>query len=87
MSSVRIVKTPQGQAPLWVRQEWVGLEISLTQPIGNSSTNHEGYEVSIRTALRELRKKSYHAANWFEVNLFTQDGNFKFTKEECKYLP
>jgi len=30
-SSVRIVAVPPGEAPLWVREKWVGLELPLTR--------------------------------------------------------
>lgn len=29
---VRIVRTPEGEAPLWVREAWVGLELPLAHP-------------------------------------------------------
>ena len=29
-SRIRIVSVPAGQAPLWVRQKWVGLELPLS---------------------------------------------------------
>lgn len=29
MSSIRITSIPDGQAPLWVRKEWVGVEMSI----------------------------------------------------------
>jgi hypothetical protein len=30
-AKIRIVGIPPGEAPLWVRQEWVGLELPLTR--------------------------------------------------------
>ena len=30
-SKIRIVAVPPGEAPFWVRQEWVGLELPLTR--------------------------------------------------------
>jgi hypothetical protein len=30
-SAVRIVAVPPGEAPLWVREKWVGLELPLTR--------------------------------------------------------
>ena len=30
MAKVRIVGVPPGEAPLWVREKWVGLELPLT---------------------------------------------------------
>jgi hypothetical protein len=29
--NIRIIKTPAGEAPLWVREKWVGLELPLSQ--------------------------------------------------------
>ena len=33
-SKIRIVATPPGQAPLWVREKWVGLELPLAAHYG-----------------------------------------------------
>jgi hypothetical protein len=30
-AKIRIVAVPPGEAPLWVRQQWVGLELPLTR--------------------------------------------------------
>ena len=30
-TNVRIVAVPLGEAPLWVREKWVGLELPLTR--------------------------------------------------------
>lgn len=30
MARIRIISTPAGQAPEWVRQQWVGLELPIT---------------------------------------------------------
>ena len=87
MSSIRIINTPQGHAPLWVRKEWVGVTISLATPLYDEIYKYPGYEVTIISALRELERKSPRAAYWFTVNLPTFNGNFKFRKEECEYLP
>jgi hypothetical protein len=32
LDRVRIVAVPPGEAPLWVREKWVGLELPLAQP-------------------------------------------------------
>jgi hypothetical protein len=31
-SWIRIIATPPGEAPLWVREQWVGLELPLIEP-------------------------------------------------------
>ena len=31
MTSIRIIATPLGQAPKWVREEWIGIEIPLAE--------------------------------------------------------
>jgi hypothetical protein len=33
-AKIRIVAVPPGEAPLWVRQQWVGLELPLTRYTG-----------------------------------------------------
>ena len=35
-SKVRIIATPPGEAPLWVREKWVGLELPLAQRSTNA---------------------------------------------------
>lgn len=31
MAKIKIVKVPRGDAPVWVREQWVGLELPLAQ--------------------------------------------------------
>ncbi len=37
---VRIIAVPPGEAPAWVRQKWVGLELPLAQWSSTASTRH-----------------------------------------------
>ena len=41
---VRIIATPPGEAPQWVREKWVGLELPLAQRY-RSAREHHGYGV------------------------------------------
>ena len=34
--TVRIIAAPPGEAPLWVRQKWVGLDLPVTRYAGRS---------------------------------------------------
>lgn len=42
--SIRIVSTPPGDAPLWVREKWVGLELPI---VGTSSSQLLGVSVNV----------------------------------------
>ncbi|MHB8409263.1 MAG: hypothetical protein ACYDHY_14390 [Acidiferrobacterales bacterium] len=78
MSKIVIVSVPPGQAPLWVRQKWVGVEIPLLTLVGASAitTNVRGEPaapmitggcaVTIHDAISALKKTSPEAAAWWE---------------------
>jgi hypothetical protein len=82
MNSFRIIAVPPGQAPLWVRQAWVGLVLPMDKPpsvpsivprIGAVTSTFVGgvtptkFSVKFRTALPILRKANPEAANWWET--------------------
>lgn len=94
MSSIRIVSTPPGQAPEWVRKEWVGVEIPVVeQPVkgiqvgvrGGKPQNKGGYEVNTADAIEALRKKSPEAAKWWEDNVpLASISHLVFAKDVCE---
>jgi len=78
---IRFTSVPRGGAPLWVRQQWVGVEVPcLFSHDGVSSegeSNHEvetgleipdypGYIVLQTHAIEALRQKSPEAAQYWE---------------------
>lgn len=80
---VRIVAVPPGEAPQWVREQWVGLELPLAQSsavarswraagvlTGSSGagSRREGYVVNVREAVAILEGASPEAAQWWRVN-------------------
>ena len=80
MYIIRIVKIPNGEAPLEVREAWVGLELPFLY-ICNESRNCRGadsglpvdnprplvWAVPEKEALETLRSKSPSAAEWFTI--------------------
>lgn len=50
--SIRIVSTPPGDAPLWVREKWVGLQLPI---MGNDMVQSSGVSVNVKpTVLHHL---------------------------------
>jgi len=97
MAKIRIVSTPPGAAPEWVRREWVGLEIPLAKDVSsdlslltsNKPNGIKCYEVNAKEAVEILRGKSPEAAAWWDENrplwknsLFVP--RFSFPKENCE---
>ena len=77
MSTIRIISTPPGFAPEYVREDWVGLELSLvtkeelrTNPRSGfkiGSENDGGYLVLRANAIEALRAAGKEdAANFWE---------------------
>ena len=97
MSSIRIVSTPAGQAPEWVREKWIGIEIPLAEQeeagtqagvfLGKPE-NLDGYEVGTNDAIQSLREKSPEAADWWEKNApLAAIVQLVFAKEVCELIP
>ena len=83
MKMVRIISTPAGEAPLWVREAWVGLEmplakrpeeVSVTEGVLGGPPDPEninGYPIITSLALGALTQKNAGAVQWW-VNLFSR---------------
>jgi hypothetical protein len=52
--SVRIIAIPPGEAPLWVREKWVGLELPLTRWVSSRTFVGFGALSGPRTCLAQL---------------------------------
>ncbi|PTX90952.1 hypothetical protein [Opitutus sp. ER46] len=79
---IRIVATPPGEAPLEVREQWVGLELPLmggevsavqieTCGVVTGEIDREetiGYVIDIEDAMLALASKSPSAVAWWRTN-------------------
>jgi hypothetical protein len=98
---IRIISTPPGEAPLSIREAWVGLELPLatTQDQGQqlagmgvlswSPCFMTGYVVQGRVALEHLAAHSTEAAAWWRENVpaVLEPGyQFIFPVENCQKL-
>jgi hypothetical protein len=97
MKSIRIIATPLGQAPLWVREQWVGLVIPLAEHTvsgiqmgvnGGRPENQGGYTVNTPEAIQQLRKKSTEASNWWEQSMHLPSiPQLVFAQNVCELVP
>jgi len=93
---IRIIATPPGQSPEWVREAWVGLELPLiedNQPgvqtgvLLGKPENIGGYRVDGKEAIEALEKHYPSAAEWWKKNVPNVIGNqLVFKKEVCEVL-
>lgn len=81
---IRIVKTPQGPAPLSIRKKWIGVEIPTVQ---FESKPRPQYIVRQDDALRELAKKCPTTAAWWtKMGFPREDEDFAFRADEAKEI-
>ena len=95
-NSIRIISTPPGQAPEWVRKGWINVEIPLVEEegsghqrgvLGGKPENLGGYQVNTIVAIAELKKKSPESAKWFEDNLCLPSiTNLVFARSVCELI-
>lgn len=97
---IKIVATPAGQAPLWVREQWVGLVLPVDEKVlfpvpqtgvlggAPEPSNLGGYPVVTTEALRELREHNLEAAAWWEAlpTIGLMD-HLVFGKKFCELVP
>ena len=80
VGKIKIIATPPGEAPEWVRKEWIGVIIPVPPefPFGTErgvvsgkkvTANHGGYQVLTADALEALEKKSLKAAEWWKKQM------------------
>jgi len=74
---VLIIATPPGEAPDWVRQAWIGLELPFVNPtpdgyvggvLSGQPTGRNGFHVETETALEILEASNAEAADWWKTN-------------------
>ena len=86
IGSIRFIKAPRGQAPLWVREAWVGLTIPCFPFIqipqdgnlrgvedGEAMPSYECVLASQKEALDALGQHNEAAAHWWRQNGFGSD--------------
>lgn len=95
--AVRIMKIPAGEAPLWVREAWVGLVLPA-DPIagpadtrgvisGKSAGRPWGVSVPQAPALTILRRTHPRAASWWKSKGYPQrNGYFNFDIDEVEII-
>lgn len=92
---IKIIAVPPGQAPEWVRKEWVGLTMPIAENLppntfamgvlGGKSKNPNGYPIETFTAINILAKKSPKAAQWW-INCAILGQWLVFKTEVCQLL-
>ena len=101
MAKIKIVKVPDGEAPLEIRQKWVGTIIPLAEnlPPGlvvagvisgkrvNAGYN-DGYHVETIVAIQALEKKNPETAEWWLTNTIVGFMPYLvFRRVECELVP
>ena len=95
---IRIIDTPPGQAPEWVRNEWVDLELPVAEDSPEEAIqlgvrlgkpeNLDGYPVRTLDALNILNRKSPPAANWWRGNIVPETMPWLvFRRDVCELVP
>lgn len=72
---IKIIAVPPGQAPLEIREKWVGLVLPIAENVpkigvetgifGGEPENTGGYKVKTEAAISELEIYSPNAAAWW----------------------
>lgn len=95
---IEITSIPEGEAPLWVRQAWVGLILPCDSTCGvrevkgviskkPSDKNKYGFAVPQAAALKVLEKKDPHAVDFWRREGFPKRGEFFFfVDQEAKIV-
>ncbi len=97
---IRITKVPAGEAPLEVRQAWVGLElpskaicgyppVQTTRGVLSDKLAPSRYEIAVpqHEALEILAERAPEAVAWWHAHGFPERDNwFTFAREEFEVL-
>jgi len=80
--NIKIIAIPNGEAPLWVRQQWVGLILPIAENLPSdavevgvlgrkleNSTTTRGYPVETWIAVEKLKIKSVQAGIWWNTHV------------------
>lgn len=98
--TILIIKTPTGEAPLEIRQAWVGLKLqsdglapaATTNPIGILTRkpiedSQDVWLVPQHEAIETLEKHNPQAAKWWKDHDYPRPWDFTFQKDEAVPLP
>lgn len=94
---IRIIKRPDGEAPDWVRDAWIGLVLpvnsssegmTLRRVISKTLVHHDGsgYAVEWTDAMTVLTVHALKAREWWQGNTRGID-NFVFDRDCCEEVP
>ncbi len=95
---IRITKVPAGEAPVWAREEWVGLVLPCEPTAGEFPelgvvSGHfrprirPTFSVPQKEALEILAQKSKVAADWFHCSGYPHpEGFFGFGVDEAEII-
>ena len=99
---IKFISRPDGQAPEWVRDAWIGLIVETPGtsnpnegimigvqggPIEDDDRNIGGYEVNTKEAVTALEKTNPEAALWWKENFPIEFLNtLVFGKEFCEIV-
>ena len=102
LSSIRIIAVPPGEAPEWVREAWVGIELPLAekQPehydeeyvqmgvLSGDPENVDGFAVKGVDAIQLLEVYNSDAASWWRENTpwVLFVGDLIFKKDSCELV-
>src|SRR5580704_17457412 len=95
MKYIRIISAPAGNAPLLIRNRWIGLKLPVSPrpdrehvrstKMASEYVGSGGYVVEAADALSVLHRSSPTCANWWRRNLPPSAGNqFVFASTICK---
>lgn len=101
MAQVKIINVPSGQAPEWVRKEWVGLILPVLKnaskvervigvlggKVKDAEKYIDGYSVETVAAIDILYEKNFEAALWWLQNVPIHSiPRLIFKKEDCELI-
>ena len=82
---IKVIRTPGGTAPRWIREAWKGLTLTclpqvfdFSDDLFNSSGKDVGFVVAQHQAIEELARHNESAADWWQENWYGGDGEFFF---------
>lgn len=100
MAEIMIIAVPPGQAPLAVREQWVGMTLPVAEDLPPNTfvvgvlngepknQEDEGYSVETAVAIQELERKNPGMARWWRAVVpETIPTWFVFSYDVCRFIP
>ena len=100
-AKIRVIKRPEGEAPDWVRDAWIGLIIPLAEDggvgegktfgtlTGESQGYSLGFRITPKTAVGVLEEHHPDAASWWKERcptIWKEGATFRFQLDECEVV-